>query len=283
MTVVAIGKNSFLGRAAAAHPDAKSWRFLSHKDALDIDSYKGATCVVNFALHSDIKKGILNPETDFDSAVASLLKDTNIHYVVISSRTVYGPSLHGGLLIETDPLSPITGYGKAKKNIEENVKKILGDGRVTVLRLASIFGFEVDENRQSFFSMALCKLLAEGRIEYQMSPEVKRDFLSVVRCADALVKICNAVQPGIYNVGSGIGLQTGDVAEWLFEGYEAGELVVANHDVSDVFWLDMTKTKATFNIATVTRDDLRNDCLALGVALRELANQRTIEPCAKLQ
>ncbi len=283
MSVVAIGKNSFLGKTVAQHPDATNWKFLSHKDALNIDSYKDATCVVNFALHGDVKKGILNKETDFDSAVATLLKGTNIHYVVISSRTVYGPSSNNHALKETDTLSPASGYGKAKKQIEQNVLNILGEGRVTILRLASIFGFELDETRQSFFSMALCKLLAEDRIDYLMNPKVRRDFLSVTRCADALVKICNDIRPGIYNVGSGVGIETGDVAQWLFDGYGSGTLNILNQEFSDEFWLDMTKTRETFGIAPITRNDLQEDCTSLGKALRDYEDQENMEPWANQQ
>lgn len=278
MTVVAIGKNSFLGQATASHLDAKSWRFISHAEARNPKSYEGATCVVNFALHGDVKKGILTPETDLDSAIATLIKNTNIHYVVISSRTVYGPSIHNGPIFETDPLAPVSGYGKAKKQIEENVTNILGADRVTLLRLTTIFGFETDERRQSFFSMALCKLLSEGRIEYNMNPQVRRDFLSVDRCADALVKICNAPKSGAFNIGSGIDLETADVAAWLFESYGAGELVVVNQEYKDAFWFDMTKTRETFGTKIITREDLKQDCLALGTALRALANQGTMEP-----
>lgn len=274
MSVVAIGKNSFLGQAAAKHPDTADWRFISHKEALNPESYKGASCVVNFALHADVKRGILTQETDLDSAVARLIKNTDINYVMLSSRTVYGAAMNEDAITETSALHPVTGYGIAKKQIEENILQILGPDRVTILRLSTIFGFEPDEKRQSFFSMALCKLMSEGIIEYKMSPNVRRDFLSADRCADALIKICNHVRPGIYNVGSGIGLETGDIAAWLIEGYGEGRLVVTNPEPSDAFWLEMTKTRNAFNIPVITRDDLKNDCILIGQALRKFVNER---------
>lgn len=273
MTVVAIGKNSFLGETAAQHPQAASWRFLSHKEALDPKFFEGASCVVNFALNSKIKKGILTPETDFDSQVAKLIKGKNIHYAMISSRTVYGPSKHDGVLRETDTPAPVTGYGKAKLQIENSLKEILGEENLTILRLSSIFGFEIDERRQSFFSMALCKLLENGTIEYNMDPRVRRDFLSVHRCADALVTICNQIKPGTYNVGCGFGQQTQDVADWLIEGFGSGKLVITDSGFNDQFWLDMEKTRKTFNIKPVTKDDLKEDCVSLGKALRVFASE----------
>ena len=58
-----------------------------------------------------------------------------------------------------------------------------------MLRLANIFGYERGPGRRTFLSLTLDRLAREGRIRFDMSPFVERDFLPVEACARLLARI----------------------------------------------------------------------------------------------
>jgi nucleoside-diphosphate-sugar epimerase len=272
MSVVVIGESSFLARAVRKQPAAAGWKFLSYREADKPEHYKDATCVVNFALHGDVRKGIVNEQSDLDSRVAKILLDTPANYVMISTRAVYGPSIHeDGRLVETDPLSPASPYGMGKKQVEDNLRAILPPERLAILRLSNIFGDEGLQNRSTFFAMALDKLATTGRINYDMNPAVKRDFFPASACAQALTQIVERFRGGTYNLGSGLGIETGKIAAWLIEGFGSGALHSSSDAVKDAFWLDMTQSRESFNLPALSVDDIRQECLRIGRELRAVA------------
>lgn len=267
MSVFAVGVSSFMAQAVRAHPGAADWAFAGHADALsDHGRVTEASCVVNFALDPRARAGEVTEDTNLDAKLARMIRDSGSSYVILSSRQVYGPAPQGGSLSETHAPAPITPYALAKLEIERSVLGILGPERVTTLRVANVFGYET--GRRSFLGMALTRLRDENRIVYDMSPLTRRDFLSVERFADALVKICAAPKGGAYNLGSGIGFETGRIAEGLAEGYGGGELLATSLERRDEFRLDMTKSRAAWGLAPLSEEDVYADCVALGRELR---------------
>ena len=92
---------------------------------------------------------------------------------MLSSRKVYAPS--AAPLAETAPTGPSDAYGRNKLAVEDALRDLLGE-RLTVLRLANIFGYERSPAATTFVSISLDRLAREGRIHYAMSPFVERDF-----------------------------------------------------------------------------------------------------------
>jgi nucleoside-diphosphate-sugar epimerase len=272
MTVVAVGSTSFMARAVREHPAAAGWRFLRHGEALERENWiDGASCVVNFALDPRVREGIVTDENNLDAKLARRItaRRPELPYIMLSSRMVYG---HPGLLRETQACAPVTAYGEGKLAIERSVADILAPERLTVLRIANVFGFEPD--RKSFFGMALTRLRDEGRIVYDMSPLVRRDFLSVERLAAALITICTAPAPGVFNLGSGVGLPVGAIAEDLIAGYGSGRLEVIAFARGDHFTMDMTKTTAQWGFAPMTEDQIRDEIVSCGRRLKDSVGER---------
>lgn len=266
MTIVAIGSTSFMARAVRDCPAAVGWRFLPHAEALaDPGWIDAASCVVNFALDPQVRAGVVTDETNVDGKIARMIvaQRADLPYVMLSSRMVYGRS---GVLREDDSCAPVNPYGKGKWAIEESLWSVLPSETLTILRIANVFGFE--PGRKSFFGMALTRLRDEGKIVYDMSPLVRRDFIFVERVARMLCVICAAPKPGVFNLGSGVGLATGLIAEDLIEGYGRGVLEVTGFGHGDEFTLDMTKTNAAWNFAPLTESEVRADILACGRRLR---------------
>src|SRR5918992_2918680 len=215
--LLVVGRNSFLAGHFLSLVEAGAVWAVAH-DAIDYpDLLDGVGRVVSFARHPLLGRDGYRPdEMDPDLRLARALGDRPIAYVMLSSRKVYGPG--AGPLSEDSPPGPTDAYGRHKLQAEERLRALLGE-RLTILRLANVFGYERIAGRRTFLSIALDRLRREGRIVLDMSPFVQRDFLPVEACARIFARIAERPPGGVLNVGSGIGLPTGMLALWIIEGY----------------------------------------------------------------
>jgi UDP-glucose 4-epimerase len=256
MTVLALAGGSFLARAfAGAMPDVRT---APHTEAGRAGLIDGITTIVSFARHPGLGSGPPEPEEDADLTLARAAAERGIPYVFLSSRKVYAPSPDP--LREDSPLGPTDAYGAAKLAQEQRLREVLGD-RLTVVRLANVFGFE--RGRTSFMGRMMDGLVEHGRITFDMSPFVERDFLPAPAFAMALARIARDPPGGVVGLGSGIPLPTGRLAMWLIEGFGRGELLVTNAEERDAFVLDIRRLTALTG-PPCAEGDLRTTTLALG-------------------
>ena len=267
MSVVVVGKTSFLARSIRERLGDNGWRYLTHEEAVEDESWiNSASCVINFAFHPDLKVDPYRESLDFDLELARMIRDRPIHYIMSSSRLVYGHDPQNFNLSENHPVHPEGVYGRNKLVTERNLLLALRD-RLTVLRLANVFGHEI--HRSLFFGRMLTRLKEQGKIIFNMSPECLRDFFAVWHLADALAIIAADPKPGIFNLGSGFGTPCGDIADWVIEGYGSGRLDVIDQNMTDQYWLDITKTRTAWpKLPVITPDILRQDCIECGQWLR---------------
>ena len=262
--ILVVGKNSFI----ASHllkllP--KATRAVSHDDLDRSDLLDGIDTVLNAARHPGSSQADYDLETlDPDVRLAKRIGERDVAFIMLSSRKVYAPS--AAPLGETAATGPTDAYGVNKLRAEERLQALLGE-RLTILRLANIFGDERIDGRRSFLSMALNRLAAQDQIRYDMSPFVERDFLPVETLAGLLARIVREPPGGIMNVGSGIPLPTGRLALWIMEGYGGGELLIDSHEEKDRFVLDIKTLEDRYG-HPCTLDDLKRRCLDLGQKLR---------------
>jgi len=270
-SVVVVGASSLIAGALKALPGTAAWRFIGHAEALaDGGWLDGVDTVLNCAFDPRLKTGPYDAGFDVDLQLARLLRDwPAAHYIMLSSRLAYGPAPADGRLHETLVARPDRPYGIAKRRTEEALHALLGE-RLTILRLANVFGAEYRPGRQNFFAIALRSLRDEGRIVLDMSPFVGRDFVPVEELAAALLRVAAAPRPGLFNLGAGHATPTGRIAQWLIEGYGGGQMWVTDQREHDAFWLDMSATQYAFGIWRLPTDVIRARCHALGRALREL-------------
>ncbi len=259
--ILIVGRNSFLARHALDTLPADRVRAVGH-DAIDRpDLLDGVATVVNFARHPLLGSEGYRPEAmDTDLRLARLIGARAIAYLMLSSRKVYAPGDRP--LAETAPTGPTDAYGRAKLAAEAALRELLGE-RLTILRLANVFGDERIAGRRTFLSLVLDQLQTDGEIHYAMSPFVARDFLPVAIFARLLAGIAQAPPGGILNVGSGIGLPTGRLALWILEGYGRGRLVITSPREHDPFVLDVARLRSLYG-PPCSLDDLRTACLELG-------------------
>ncbi len=263
--LLVVGKNSFIARHFLGAAPSDQVVAVSHGDLGRPDLLDGVDRVVSFARHPDAGRDGYDPSTmDPDIALARRIGDRDISHVMLSSRKVYAPSETP--LAETAPLGPTDAYGRNKLEVERALRAMLGD-RLTILRLANIFGDERLPGRRSFLSLVLNRLAERNQIRYDMSPFVERDFLPVEALGGLLAKIVEQPPGDVMNVGSGIGLATGRIALWIMEGFGGGELLVGSHEDRDRFILDIGLLERRYG-RPCRLDDIRDRCLALGRQVR---------------
>jgi nucleoside-diphosphate-sugar epimerase len=257
--ILLVGHHSFLAQhALGALGPVKA---VGHEAIDQPDLLDGVRCVINFARHPLAGSDAYRLETmDADLRLAARIGRESIAYVMLSSRKVYEPSTEP--LSETAATEPGDLYGRHKLAVERALHGMLGE-RLTVLRLANIFGYERSPGRRTFVALALDRLAREGRIHYAMSPFVARDFLPAEAFARVLARVAAAPPGGIVNVGSGIALPTGRLALWILEGFGRGELVIESTTENDPFVLDIGRLQGLYG-TPCTWADLRAACVTIG-------------------
>lgn len=268
--LLVVGQNAFLARAflqaCDEPPIAVGHDAIDHPDLLD-----GVDRIVSFMRHPLLRSADYRPERmDPDLRLAERVAGHAIHYVMLSSCKVYAPSVRP--LAETDPTGPRDAYGEHKLWLERQLQARLGP-HLTILRLGNVFGDEREAGRRTFFGLMLDGLARDGRIRFDMSPFVERDFLPVASFARLLARIVAAPPGGILNVGSGIPLPTGRAALWLIEGYGRGELVIEQPEERDAFVLDVAQLTRRYG-SPCMYDELRESCLDFGRRLASKIGQR---------
>ncbi|UZM13542.1 sugar nucleotide-binding protein [Pseudomonas kielensis] len=269
MSIVVVGDTSLIAQALRQGGQTAGWRFIGHREALAGSAWlDGVSQVLNLAYNPALRNGYEHA-LDFELALARRIEPlAQVRYIMASSRLVYGPALNDQALHESQEPQPVATYGIGKLITERAMTQMLGE-RLTIVRMSNIFGYELEQTRRNFFAIALRSLLGEQRIVLDMSPFVERDFLPVEILANWLARIAENPQPGIFNLGSGIGTPTGRIAQWLLEGFGRGELLVTNLREFDAFRLDMGAARSAYGIPGLTSNALRQHCLALGARLHE--------------
>lgn len=268
MSILLIGKSSFLVQSVKAHSNFINAAVLGSQEALEpINWPQNVSVVINFAADPAIREGSFS---DLDHRYAAIASERQAKYIMLSSRAVYGIS-DDYIEFKEDqtPLPLITPYGQAKRQIETDLLEHFNN--IIILRLSNVFGFEYtpQRSRRTFMGVALASLKEKGGITFSMSPETKRDFLPVEIFADWLSIITSTPNEGIYNIGSSLGIPCGDIAHALIEGYSSGELTIEKNTIQDSFALDMKKTTKTFDIQPHEKQDIDQACINIGRKLKE--------------
>lgn len=263
MKVLVVGANSFIARHFAdAARDRMQIVTQSHGEFSSGTDIRGCDVVVNFAIDPALFTLPYRPQIDMDLLAARRAAAENAHFVMISSRKVYGLGAPMPVA-EGHALAPSEEYGRSKARAETEARKATG-GKLTIVRGANIFGYEL--NRRTFFGRALTSLRDEGRITLDESPFARRDFVTVESFARTLAEIVSRRVTGTYNAGSGRATPIGQLALWLIEGYGSGELRIARPKVRDEFLLDNSKLERELG-KPLCEQDLGSYCRSLGKRL----------------
>jgi len=261
--VLVVGAGSLLGSALLGRKrDGVTLTGIAHGDfsAADIESYD---VVLNMAYDPRYMREAYDAGLDFDLKVAESVKKARRHFVMMSTRKIYGP-VHQWPVPEDAPKAPGDFYGRNKLETEGRVQALLGPD-CTIVRLANVFDFE--PNRHTFFGIALTTLRRDGRIVLDTNPFVRKDFIPLTDCLTDILTILSRRPAGVINIGYGTATEIGRIAMWLIEGYGRGELVITSGEMRDEFLLDIGRLEGLIG-ASVSRTSIRERCLEIGEQLR---------------
>ena len=262
--ILLIGANSMLGKAVMAEPrDGLALTAISHHELPEAD-FSSYDAVINMAYDPRYMRTAYDSALDFDRSVAERAVDSGAHFVMMSTRRVYGPT-SGAAIRENDPTKPMDNYGANKLRTEDEVRRLLGN-RCTILRVANVFGYE--PGRHTFFGIALETLRRNGRVILDSNPFVEKDFLPLSECAASIISVLRKKPSGIFNLGYGTATPIGRIAMWLIEGYSEGELLITSAEERDAFLLDSSKLRAVADLPKRT-GTVRDHCIEIGKRLRD--------------
>lgn len=260
-----VGKNSFIGGHLLKAFPKDAVRAVSHVALDRPDLLDDIDTVINAARHPGSSEADYDMETlDPDLRLAKRIGEREIDFIMLSTRKVYAPDDQP--LSETSTTGPTDAYGANKLEAEKRLAELLGK-RLTILRLANIFGDERIPGRRSFLAMLLNRLTEHNQIRYDMSPFTERDFLPVDVLTRLLAAIIGEPPGGVMNIGSGVALPTGRLAMWIMEGFGGGELLVDSFEEKDRFVLDISRLEGRYG-RPLGLEDLKMRCLDLGRRLR---------------
>ena len=264
MSFVVVGKNSFIARHLK-NVVGDDWVFLSHKQALESDDWcDDADVVINCAFSSTLYTQAYTQEVDIDLKLANKIKNRqNTHYLMISSRAVYGDAED---LQETNDLHPSNNYGQSKHLIENALTQLLGEDRLTILRCSNVFGEGAGEH--TFIGKALSDLKEHKKIVFHMSKETKKDFVPVKEVCRVIKQMAQRKLAGVFNVGLGVSTKCGDIAEWLICGYGQGSLEVCDDTVKGQFFMNTSKVNKELNLNKRSDNLVEQECMKLGHNLK---------------
>lgn len=252
MTVLVVGAG-FIGTAIASELGPHG-RLVPHGAvAENVALLHGVTAVIHAGRHPALGQAGWRIEEDVEPRIAARAADHALPFLSLGTRKVYAPS--GQPLCETSPLGPTDRYGEQKLALEERLQAILGP-LLTRLRIANIIGWELVPGRGSFLGRALGTLAAEGVIRFDMDPAVPRDFLPVKTCAMWIGGLAVRPPGGVVNLGSGIALPCGDLAQAIIAGHGRGRLIVTDASHRDAFVMHTARLQSLIPDAAITRADL---------------------------
>ncbi len=270
MSILVIGQSSFLAKSLKNTSISGECRFADYNTAKTSGVWKqGLKTVINFA-HDPIA----SQQGDFsslDNLYASKAEQIGAHYIMLSSRAVYGLSpQHDTFDEESGWLDKVTNYGASKRLIEKDLQARFNN--ITIIRPTNIFGSEYaqDKPRKTFFGTMLSSLKESGTITFDIAPETFKDFLPLNSFSNALTKILKNPKSGAYNLGSGTSISINEIAQTVIEGYGEGEIIYSPpFKEGDSFGVNIDKIKQDYKIETTAKEPILNAVYEIGSQLRD--------------
>ena len=266
--ILIIGKNSFLGSGIYKQCSLNTnldITLISHSNLPSC--YKNFDWVINCAFDNKLYSNTLDYKNNFDLKVIKAIKNiSNIKYVLLSSRAVYGS--HEKLLRHDESFeaekSLITQYGLNKLACESMALNELGSSRVLICRCSNIFGLEKGNN---FFGIAQKSLLEKNEIILNVSKKVIKDFLPLTDYAKIMESLLTNDMVGKYNIGSGIKISLEEICTSLINGYGTGSLKDCDNLLSDQFVLAISKLNKAINFS-ITKEKILSYAYYVGKHLK---------------
>tara|TARA_B100000902_G_C27296269_1_gene910127 strand:+ start:904 stop:1659 length:756 start_codon:yes stop_codon:yes gene_type:complete len=198
-----VGKNSLIAKSL------KNWLkadFISHKEISSLDSHSyDRLYLLSFP---DIYKDKKEYEFKFENELLKLFEGKEVVY--FSTSKVYPNLLNCS---EETQLEPQNFYAENKIQIENIVRNKTDD--FVILRLSNVFS-KNKWSKGTFFDTVSSNFKMNNIIDFDVSFDSIRDFISVNSIEYILKQISSKKINGIYNLGSERGITINQILEICF-------------------------------------------------------------------
>lgn len=248
--VLIVGKNSFIGKSLYKVKDENKFYKISYNDLYNTDLTQ-FDVVVNCSINPSFKTSTYHLGIDVDYDVAHKSHMSGCHYIMISTRKIYGSSTTLETYDETSEEKPYDHYSENKLISEHKILSQFGDN-VTILRGSNIFGYEPDRN--SMMGYFINQLDKDGIIRYNILSTTSKDIIHVDDATKIISKVCSHKPLGIYNLGTSFPYTMLNIGIFLLDGFNDGKIenrmILEGSEYGEQFVLDMKKLCSVLNIET---------------------------------
>ena len=154
---------------------------------------------------------------------------------------------------ETALTNPISPYGIAKLAVEKiiHMHHHLYGLSYCIFRPSNVFGPRQNlRKNQGVISIFIRKVLESQPIEIWGSGKIRKDYIYVDDCINALLQSLSYSDSSLFNLGSGVGVSLGEIANRIFQVHGSSVDIIykpsISHDVH-LSILDTTKLKQTLD------------------------------------
>lgn len=267
--VLIVGKNSFIGKSLYKVKDGNKFKKISYNDLYDTD-LKNYDVVVNCSLHPLFKTSTYHLGIDVDYDVAHKSYLSGCHYVMLSTRKIYGSSTILKTYNEESEENPYDHYSENKLKSEKKILNQFGD-KTTIIRGSNLFGYELGRN--SMMGWFLNQLDKDGIIRYNVLSTTSKDIIHVDDASNIISKICSFKPTGIYNLGTSYPYSMLGIGISLMDGFNDRKIENKLKFEGDVhgeqFVLDTKKICSTLNIETPSTQSYPKIISDIGAKLSE--------------
>ncbi len=264
--VLIIGKNSFVAKNISNN--LKKYFYIKKLNYInflklnekDLKRY-------DYLINCSLSKKYVNQKyllaNDFDLKIAKKIVNTSVKMIFLSSRKVYQSKAN---ITEKSILKPMCFYSKNKLISEHKIKKILHK-KILILRISNLIG-NINLNKKyrkihytfidRFFINIKKKIIFNNK-------EIYKDFISIDKFSEILIKLIKINANGIFNVSIGKKIYLKELVKWLnyFNKQKNVKIVnIPKNFNQDSFFLNNFKLKRKIKITT-SKKELKEYCIRL--------------------
>lgn len=217
--------------------------------------------IINTSTSLKFIKSYYSKMNDRDLLIAKKIqKIDNIKFVMLSTRKIYKIGVN---IKEDGKINPKCMYSKNNLKAEINVKKILNEKRILILRISNLIGYNAYHPKKIHhtFSSIFFEYIKKNQIFESKS--YFKDFIGVNKFSEIVLKLIKKNGYGIYNISIGKKIYLKNIIKWLnFYNPNKSKLKIIKNQNVECFTLSNSKLLNFISIKN-SQIDLEKECLNL--------------------
>jgi dTDP-4-dehydrorhamnose reductase len=217
--------------------------------------------IINTSTDRKFIKTHYSEKNDRDLLIAKKIKEIDsLNFVMLSSRKIYKTGVN---IKEDGKIEPKCFYSKNNLKAEINIKKILNEKRILILRISNLIGYNPYNPKKVHHTFASIFFEHIKKNEIFDPKLYFKDFITVNKFCEMVLKLIKKNAHGIYNISIGKKIYLKDIIKWLnFYNPKKFTLKTIKNNNVECFTLS---NKKLLNFISIKNNqiDLKRECLNL--------------------